>query len=147
MPITFKSKYSPDILMLETTGRELIRLMGHSGALPGSLAADDIPAALARLEAAVKGQLVHGREGPAADDRNIRLVVGELIVHGILICVFVGEERRRKGDVGDIGKQVVGELVGEGADEQVDLAAVVHGAPARGHVAGFVGPAEEHAGF
>ncbi len=59
MPITFKSKYSPDILMLETTGRELIRLMGHSGALPGSLAAEDIPAALARLEAAVKGGPAH----------------------------------------------------------------------------------------
>ena len=59
MPITFKSKYSPDILMLETSGRELIRLMGHSGALPGSLAAEDIPAALARLEAAVKGGPPH----------------------------------------------------------------------------------------
>lgn len=55
MPITFKSKYSPDILMLESVGRELIRLMGHSGSLPGSLAAQDIPAALARLETAVAG--------------------------------------------------------------------------------------------
>jgi len=58
MPITFKSKYSPDILMLEGVARDLIRLMGHSGSLPGSLAAEDIPAALARLEAAVQ-------EGPA----------------------------------------------------------------------------------
>lgn len=55
MPITFKSKYSPDVLMLETVARELIRLMGHSGALPGSLAAEDIGAALARLAAAVEG--------------------------------------------------------------------------------------------
>ena len=55
MPITFKSKYSPDVLMLETVARELIRLMGHSGSLPGSLAAEDIPAALARLEAALAG--------------------------------------------------------------------------------------------
>ncbi len=55
MPITFKSKFSPDILMLESVARELIRLMGHSGTLPGSLAAEDIPAALARLTAAVEG--------------------------------------------------------------------------------------------
>jgi hypothetical protein len=54
MPITFKSKYSPDILMLEGMARELIRLMGHSGSVPGSLAAEDIAAALAHLENAIK---------------------------------------------------------------------------------------------
>ena len=59
MPITFKSKYSPDILMLDSVARELITLMGHSGSLPGSLAAADIPAALARLTAAVDGGPVH----------------------------------------------------------------------------------------
>ena len=55
MPITFKSKHSPDILMLEKVGREMIRLMGHSGTLPGSFAVEDIPAALERLQAAVSG--------------------------------------------------------------------------------------------
>ena len=67
MPITFKSKYSPDILMLEAVARELIRLMGHSGSVPGSLAAEDIAAALAHLEAAIS-------EGPtralAADSKS-----------------------------------------------------------------------------
>ncbi|MCC6707275.1 MAG: DUF1840 domain-containing protein [Gammaproteobacteria bacterium] len=53
MPITFKSKYSPDVLMLEAVARELIHLMGHSGSVPGSLAAEDIPAALANLERAI----------------------------------------------------------------------------------------------
>ena len=53
MPITFKSKYSPDILMLEAVARELIRLMGHSGSLPGSLTAADIPTALQHLQAAL----------------------------------------------------------------------------------------------
>lgn len=53
MPITFKSKYSPDVLMLEAVARELIHLMGHSGTVPGSLASEDIPAALARLEGAI----------------------------------------------------------------------------------------------
>ncbi len=53
MPIIFRSKHSPDILMLEGNGRELIRMMGHSETLPGSLAHEDIPVALARLEAAV----------------------------------------------------------------------------------------------
>ena len=55
MPITFKSKHSPDILMLENVARELIRMMGHSGTLPGSWAPEDLPAALAQLEAALAG--------------------------------------------------------------------------------------------
>ena len=53
MPITFKSKHSPSILMLEAMALELIRLMGHSGEVPGSLAQEDIASALYALEAAI----------------------------------------------------------------------------------------------
>lgn len=53
MPITFKSKHSPNIVMLESAGRALIAMMGHSGTVPGSLAAEDVPGALAHLEQAV----------------------------------------------------------------------------------------------
>jgi hypothetical protein len=69
MPITFKSKQSPDILMLETAALELIKLMGHSGAVPGSLAADDVSAALQRLE-----QAVHKAPNRAleADNRRVQ---------------------------------------------------------------------------
>ena len=53
MPITFKSKHSPDILMLDAVGLSLLKLMGHSATVPGSLAAQDIAAALSHLQAAV----------------------------------------------------------------------------------------------
>ena len=66
MPITFKSKHSPDILMLENVARELIRMMGHSGTLPGSWAPEDLPAALATLEAALAG----GAAKPLDADRR-----------------------------------------------------------------------------
>lgn len=66
MPITFRSKHSPDILMLEGNAREFIRMMGHSETLPGSLAHEDIAVALARLEAAV----ARGAEAPLAADRK-----------------------------------------------------------------------------
>jgi hypothetical protein len=55
VPITFKSKHSPNIVMLEAVALELIKLMGHSRTVPGSFAAEDIPAALARLEQAIAG--------------------------------------------------------------------------------------------
>jgi hypothetical protein len=50
MPITFKSKHAPDILMFESIALQLIKLMGHSGAVPGALAIEDLPGALQRLE-------------------------------------------------------------------------------------------------
>ncbi|MGE0484565.1 MAG: DUF1840 domain-containing protein [Gammaproteobacteria bacterium] len=53
MPITFKSKHAPNIVMLERVALELLHLAGHSGSVPGSFAAEDLPAALARLEGAI----------------------------------------------------------------------------------------------
>lgn len=50
MPITFKSKHAPDILMLESIALQLIRAMGYSGNVPGAIAAEDITTALQRLE-------------------------------------------------------------------------------------------------
>jgi hypothetical protein len=72
MPIIFKSKHSPNVMMLETVARELIHLMGHSGTVPGALAAEDIPAALERLEQAARATpdrpLEADRDGSESDD-------------------------------------------------------------------------------
>ena len=70
MPITFKSKHSPDILMLENVGREMIRLMGHSGTLPGALAVQDIPAALERLQAEISGGTLEADRGKDHDEES-----------------------------------------------------------------------------
>jgi len=50
MPITFKSKHAPDILMFESIAMQLIKAMGHSGTVPGAVAAEDVSAALQHLE-------------------------------------------------------------------------------------------------
>lgn len=50
MPITFKSKHAPDILMFESIALQLIKAMGYSGAIPGAIAAEDVSTALQRLE-------------------------------------------------------------------------------------------------
>ena len=53
MPVTFKCKSSPDIVMLDATANQLIKAMGHSGSVPGSIAAPDVEAALRHLETAI----------------------------------------------------------------------------------------------
>jgi hypothetical protein len=51
MLITFRSKAYADITMFGEVALTLIRLMGHSGSVPGAILAEDVPEALRRLRA------------------------------------------------------------------------------------------------
>jgi len=62
--------------MLETVARSLIKMMGHSGTVPSSLALADIPPALERLKRAVAANpdATPEREtADTADDRDNRV--------------------------------------------------------------------------
>ena len=74
MLITFSSSAYANITMFGDVALRLLKLMGHSATVPGALLAEDIPAALQRLEAAIEAdrqssepeQLGEGEEGEAA---------------------------------------------------------------------------------
>lgn len=53
MLVTFKTEAYANITMFGEVAVTLLRLMGHSGAVPGALLAADVPEALGRLKAAV----------------------------------------------------------------------------------------------
>jgi hypothetical protein len=53
MLITFKTPVHADITMFGDVAKALIRMLGHSGTVPGAILAEDVPAALERLKAAV----------------------------------------------------------------------------------------------
>ena len=53
MLVTFKTDAYASITMFGEVAVTLIKLMGHSGTVPGALLADDVPAALERLKAKV----------------------------------------------------------------------------------------------
>ena len=48
--VTFSCNAAPDITMFGDVAVQLLKLMGHSGTVPGALLAADVPAALARLK-------------------------------------------------------------------------------------------------
>ena len=48
--ITFSTKHHADISMFDSHATELLTMMGHSGKTPGALLAEDVPAALERLQ-------------------------------------------------------------------------------------------------
>jgi len=53
MLVTFETKAHANITMFGEVAVTLLKLMGHSGTVPGALLAADVPAALERLRAAV----------------------------------------------------------------------------------------------
>jgi hypothetical protein len=61
MLITFSCPAYADITMFGDVAIRLLKMMGHSGKVPSALLADDVPAALERLQAAVEA----AREEPA----------------------------------------------------------------------------------
>lgn len=54
MLVTFRTKAYANITMFGDVAKQLLELMGHSGTVPSAIKAEDVPAALARLEAAIK---------------------------------------------------------------------------------------------
>lgn len=53
MLVIFTSNAHSDIMMFADIAEKLIEMMGHSGAIPGAIAAKDIPEVLKRLEKAI----------------------------------------------------------------------------------------------
>jgi hypothetical protein len=56
MLVTFTCKAYSDITMFGEVAVSLLKLMGHSGSVPGALNADEVQAALERLRAALAEQ-------------------------------------------------------------------------------------------
>ena len=74
MPITFKSKHAPNVLMLESVGLQMIKMMGRSPTVPSALAAEDVAHALDSLRANValqsNSRVEEIDEGEEHDDRR-----------------------------------------------------------------------------
>jgi hypothetical protein len=64
MIVTFKTKSYPDIIMFGDVAKTLLRMMGHSGTVPGALRAADTAAARQRLRAALDE---HGDDAAPAE--------------------------------------------------------------------------------
>ncbi|MFT4563682.1 MAG: hypothetical protein ACI9BW_003438 [Gammaproteobacteria bacterium] len=70
MPITFKSKHSPNILMLESAALQMLKMMGRNGSVPSALSADDVPVALEKLRQQIDLQAEQSGHGSEDDERE-----------------------------------------------------------------------------
>ena len=53
MLVTFRTSAYANITMFGDVAVRLLKMMGHSGTVPSAIRADDVPAALERLKAAL----------------------------------------------------------------------------------------------
>ena len=70
MLITFSCPAYANITMFGDVAVHLIKLMGHSGTVPGALLAEDVPAALARLAAAIEAGEQLPESGESEDEES-----------------------------------------------------------------------------
>jgi hypothetical protein len=66
MLVTFTTPAYADITMFGDVAIALLKMMGHSGTVPGAIRAEDVPAALGRLTAAVNA----GASTPPHTDKD-----------------------------------------------------------------------------
>ncbi len=68
MLVTFESKAYANIIYFGDIAKQLLRMMGHSGTVPGAILADDVPQALSRLQSALAQHAE--TQAPATDDKD-----------------------------------------------------------------------------
>ncbi|PXW88388.1 uncharacterized protein DUF1840 [Nitrosomonas sp. Nm84] len=56
MLVTFTTDVFADITMFEKDAHTMLKMMGHSGTIPSAILAEDVPAALNRLTAAINSE-------------------------------------------------------------------------------------------
>jgi hypothetical protein len=56
MLLTFKSDAYADITMFGDVAQKLLKMMGHSGTVPGAILAKDVPAVLDRLKRSIDAE-------------------------------------------------------------------------------------------
>ena len=66
----FKSRATADLIMLEPQGRQIVTLMGKTPGASGIVTAEQIPAAIAALEAAVAADEAARAEARDAADQD-----------------------------------------------------------------------------
>ena len=76
MLVTFSSKAWADITMFGDVAIHLLKLMGHSGTVPGALLADDVPDALTKLKAAIETEKKTAEAQAGKDDESEEQTVG-----------------------------------------------------------------------
>lgn len=76
MLVKFHSSESGELMMFADTARILLRLLGKECTARGVITQDELPDAIARLQAAVVRNKAESPKGPGAESNNGELPIG-----------------------------------------------------------------------
>jgi hypothetical protein len=68
MLVTFKTDSYSNVTFFGNVALTFLRIMGHSGTVPGSISAADVPTALNRLSKAIESEPISPPASPSAYD-------------------------------------------------------------------------------
>ena len=68
MIVTFRSKAHADIMMFGDIAVNLLKLMGHSGTVPGAFLAEEVPTALDHLKKAIAAHKAEAHKATVDDE-------------------------------------------------------------------------------
>jgi hypothetical protein len=80
MLVTFRTKRYANITMFGDVAKQLLELMGHSGTVPSAVKAEDVPAALARLESAIEQRRAVDGAAEGHDDSPRKVTLSQRAV-------------------------------------------------------------------
>ncbi|WP_127474796.1 DUF1840 domain-containing protein [Sulfurivermis fontis] len=100
MLVTFHSRAYADITLFGDVAKTLLKMMGHSGTVPGALLAEDIPAALTRLRAALAAkQQAHDEDKGDEEEDEEKEAKPPLDVRALPLVELLEASARRGCDV------------------------------------------------
>ncbi|MDT3706329.1 MAG: DUF1840 domain-containing protein [Thiobacillus sp.] len=97
MLVTFTCKAYPDITMFGDVALSMLKMMGHSETVPGAILAEDVPAALERLEHAINATPAQSEPRPRDDDPDEQPV--SLTHRALPLIELLGAAARENCDV------------------------------------------------
>lgn len=85
MLVTFTTKAYADITMFGDVAVAMLKMIGHSTTVPGAIVAEDVPAALSRITAAIEaGKASEPAEDKGADEPVVSMAHRALPLIGLL---------------------------------------------------------------
>jgi len=95
MLVTFTTNAYSDITMFGDIAFAMLRMMGHSATVPGAILAEDVPAALDRLKAAIDA----GKSAPLVEDKNADESVVSMAHRALPLIELLAAAEKAKSNV------------------------------------------------
>jgi hypothetical protein len=95
MLVNFKTEAYATVTMFGSDALQMLKIMGHSGTIPGAILADDVPAAQNRLSTAMDAE----KAEPPAQDTEADVVTVSLAHRGLPLLTLLTAASKAKCNV------------------------------------------------